>query len=328
MGEGQVTAGVRGGPSSGLPPLFRTLAALVVLDALVGLWLALHTRDGLALFLTPQLPALGVGGLMWGFLPEEPKKRFGVWLDGQLSRRALLWGIIGLGTAAVVASLFFSTVVLHSIDPSATVVVQAVRGTRERPDTIQLREAAAIRLNRLTSPQYHHVMTPPFGRQLWFYTGTHVSTRDWTLRPWLPLVLQYPDDFEPMVTVAVLPDESVLPRLSRRDAVLRVSDPVTEELLAAATLDRHSFLIAFGDPLGMDDDVRARWRRWLEALSQDTGFVNPMMARWAAATPIPAARPLRVGETLLWEVVDGAAKVLHRDTLALKHAVQDLHLVF
>lgn len=314
--------------SPALPPLFRTLAALIVVDALVGLWLGLHTRDGLALFLTPQLPALGVGGLFWGFLPEGPKAGFGAWLERQLSRRGLLWGIIALGSGAVLASLFFSTVVLHSIDPGTTVVVQAVRGTRERPDTARLRQARAIRLNRLTSPQYYHVITPPFGTRLWFYTGTYVGARDWTLRPWLPLVLQYPDDFEPMVTIAVLPAESVLPRISQRNIMLRVSDAVTGELVAADTLDRHAFLVAFGAPLGIGEDVRARWRSSLEGLSPDTAFVNPMMLQWATPTPIGAVRPLRIGETLLWEVIDAQARVLRRDTLTLNHAVHDLHLVF
>jgi hypothetical protein len=315
-------------PAPTLPPLFRTLAALLIVDGLLGLWLALHTRDGIALFLTPQLPILGVGGLFWGFLPEESKKQFGAWLEAQLARRTLLWGILALGVSGMLVSLFVSTVVLHSVDPSATELVKLVRGSRERPDTQQLRKAHVIRLNKLTSPQYHHAMTLPFGRQLWLYTRTHVSTNDWTLRPWFPLVFQYPDDFEPMVTVAVLPADSILPRLSQRNIVFRLADAVTGEPLAADTLERRSLLIAFGQALAIDEEVQTRWRDSLKTVKPDTGFVNPMMRRWVTSTKTAAARPLRIGETIQWEVADRSGRVLRRDTLRLNYALQDLHLAF
>lgn len=308
-----------------LPPELRALVVLVLLDLLTGVWLGLHTKGVLSVFLAPQIPAVGAGALFWGFLPDEPKAAFGRWLAWRLGQRGVFWTAVSLGGAGLIATGFLSTVVVDSVDPGISTPLHVLRGTWRRPDTAG---AAVLRLNRLTSPQYHRLAIWPTGSPVWLHTATHITARDRAVRPWIPLRLQYPDDFEPMVTVAVLPVDKVRPKLSRGDTRLRVTAE-DSSVLADTALSESAFLLGYAERSGPDEQARARWRAWLLAVNPDTAeFVNPLLEFWSGTRWIPATRPLRLGERLAWEVRGAAGGVLASGTLDLDDVVTDLHLVF
>ena len=60
-----------------------------------------------------------------------------------------------------------------------------------------------IRLSRLTSSRSELLWIRPTGQRVWLYSPTHVLFRDTSLVPWIPVHLQYPQDFRSMAAVAV-----------------------------------------------------------------------------------------------------------------------------
>jgi hypothetical protein len=301
-----------------LPPEVRAVGAILAVDFLVGIWLALHTSGAITAYLAPQLPVVGLGGLAWGFLPDAPKKTFGAWLATRLAAPVVLGIVLMFGAAALCASMFVSTVIIASVEAGTSTTLHVLRGTPACVDAETARNSKELRLNRLTTPQRTHLSISPLGTRVWLYTSTHVSIRSPKVLPWIPVRLQYPDDFEQMVTIEVLPDDSTLAMLSHDDIrlSLRASDG-SGALIAEDTLHEGSARIAFTEPAPIGHDTLARWQALLEAIQPDPDFVKPMLAAWQRTTWIAACYPLRVGQEFLYEVHSVSGKSLVKGWLKL-----------
>ena len=160
-----------------------------------------------------------------------------------------------------------------------------------------LAAAESFRLNRLTTPVYRTMGILPVGRSVWLYTPTRVLFRNISLVPWRPTAVQYPDDFVPMVTIAVLPADSILTLL--QDGGVRLllldGDPRGDTLATTSLLD-HGYLIAFADVARPTAEVIARWRETLTPANAD--FI---LKRWRSADSVRARRPLRLGDVVYWQ---------------------------
>src|SRR5207237_362701 len=151
--------------TAGTPPELRGLAALILVDAAVGAWLTLNAPGALPIYLSGHVPALGIGGIIWNFLPDRPKKFFGSWLARQLAKPGFLRTILGIGSVALLASGIFSTVTVRSADPQGITDLHAVYGSFYAPDTAVQREGPTRRLSRLATQARWFFMAGPTGKQ-------------------------------------------------------------------------------------------------------------------------------------------------------------------
>ncbi len=309
-------------PGSSVPQELRSLGALLLVDGLLGIWLRLHTPGAFSLYSAAHVPLVGIGGLAWGFLPDDSKKSLGLLVQQALRVRAVTAIVLVVGVLLLIASLFLSSVVITTVDPASATTVTIVAGRQESPNMAALTATESVRLNRLTTPVYRTMGILPVGRSIWLYTPTRVLFRNLTLVPWRPSAVQYPDDFVPMVTIAVLPADSVLTLLQDGEVRLLLFDgePRGDTLATAKLLD-HGYLIAFAEVVRPTAEVIARWRETLTPAHADF-----MLKRWRSADSVRARRPLRVGDVVYWQARSSTGTVLWSGKLTLKHDVEDLYV--
>lgn len=300
---------------------------LIVVDVLVGIWLTLHTRGALSSYLAPQLPAIGFGALCWGFLPDSPKKAFGEWLVRVLVAAPVYRTIIAAGSVALLGSLFVSTVIVESVDPAVSTRIHIARGTPGTGASDQLETPGERRLNRLTTPLREHFAILPLGEQVWAFSPTHVTTASQRLMPWRPVVLQYPDDFEPMAAVEVLPSDPSLDKLSRGNLRLQLkTEDAGGSVLAEGVLLEGSTRIAFTEPAPLADQTIARWKSNLERVEKSPEYVRPMLDAWRVTHWMATRRPLRLNDRLYYEVSAPSGTILSKGQLTLNDVVTTLDL--
>ena len=322
------TTGATGGTRAVPPPEFRTFAALLLLIVMVGAWLSLHTELAPAAILPPLL---GIATAGWAVLPASTKEYLRTQLAERLRKPAVFRAVLLLVALALVGSGFYSSVFLRTSDPEVSTTVSVVRGSQLHPDPAALKEATQVRLNRVTTPTHRRFWISPLGTRVWLYSPVHVSLKDYTMWPWLPAKLVYPDDFARMVTVAILPDPDLMPDLVHRDMTLVVREQSAEGgLLGADTLDQNGFLLSFTDPGSPTSADTARWHGWLTQNRPGAGdkAVARILGLWHATKWIRAVRSLVRGDVVYWEVRAGADSVAGRGTLVLADVVTDLHVAF
>src|SRR5512143_2000466 len=153
MPRPSMTADVtRSAPATRLPPEFRALVAICSLDFLVGCWLALQHEATISLGYLAQLPALGLGALLWGFLPATDKEGVGSWLAQLLARPWALRVCFVVALLLGVVSLFRSSIVIAAVAPDTALTIDLVDGDQAHPDASALAHARHLRLNLLTTP--------------------------------------------------------------------------------------------------------------------------------------------------------------------------------
>ncbi len=311
-----------------LPAEIRALGAILLLDLLLGLWLAVHTRGAITAFLAPQVPVMGLGALCWGFLPDEPKKAFGQWLSRWLATPFVYSSVIVIGACGFVASLFISTVIIESVDPSISTSLYLVRGDeREAIDKKNDPRVEILRLNRLTTPQRSHLLMTPLGQQVWVYSSTRVSAATPRVLPWIPTQLQYPDDFEPLVAIDLLPNINLIPKLYHGDVKFRLwNEENGQRIIAEGNLHEGSTRVAFTRPSAISPETIGRWRSSLEETSRDPTFVGPMLATWENWEWLEARYPLRINDELYYELRDGSDESILAGKLTLTDVVTLLDL--
>lgn len=318
-----------------LPLEIRALGLLLALDALGGIWLALHDPGALSAYLAPQLPAVGIGGLAWGFLPKRPKDAFGEWLAGILAKPAFLWSVLVLGGIGLALSGLTSTLSIRSVDPQGSAQVRFVEGMRESPpDSAALSGADTKRLNRVTTPIHWFHFGSPLGKTMWVHTANLVSGNK-HVRPWVPTSLDYPDDFEEMVTIAVLPEEQTLEKLAADTATfsLFALSGTDSTPIARGILGEHGTFLAFTSPPVPAAAVVDRWQKILiERNPNDPNTVPLTLKEWLAAdTPdrwIRTVRPLVVGQIVSWSITSKAQTGLASGRMTLNDHVSDLFVSF
>lgn len=300
--------GLPGNGRTQLPREFEGLAFLLALDLALGVWLQLHSDWAPSLFLA-HLPLVGFAGLFLMFFPDASKDRFGAWLASIAASARFRLVVAWLLAITLVLGSARSSVVIDAVDPDASATMQLVTAAQE--GDLRATPASPLRINRLTTPVHHQLWIWPFGRKVWLYTPIMVS-RVVRALPWRPASVEYPDDFDSMVTVRVLPTSRLLNRVGTHDVriVFRDRDSVGP-VVATAALDTVGFAIAFTSPAPVSEAHTARWRVWLvgqhamsgEPLDENVQSGMALLLRlWSHSRWIRAAHPLRFGDAIYWEV--------------------------
>jgi hypothetical protein len=327
-----VTSGA--GASVQLTPALRALALILVIDLAIGLWLKLHDPDNLALFFLVNAPVIGIGSALWGLFPKAEQESASNWLSHRLGSPTTIRLLLVLSAVLLLVSLFFSSIEINLVDPGTAASVMVVRGSQDRPDSVAVRAADTIRLNRLTTPARSVVRVNPLGSKLWLYSATLTSYHDLRLWPWVPARFQYPDDFVPLAAIAVLPWDTLAMRL--RDSLwltLRQGSRIGP-VLSRALLDRPGFTVGYFAPARPSPLVLQRWSDSLLSVisSPDTArrraYVEDQVGRWARGRWVVASRPIRVGEDVFWDVRGKSNSVHAEGKFRVTDAISDLHLRF
>jgi hypothetical protein len=318
-------------PRPGMPHALRAIVVLLLLDLFIGIWMRLHAERWLAFFLT-HLPVLGLAGILWGFTPDESKQ----WLE-QRMRRALESRWTWVASSVLVLALLAVGAVYTSVhveleDPAVRTPVRLVRGERTRRDTAAVRTASAEPLNRLTSPVTFSVWLPPTGRRMWVYAGTLASASKRVMPLW-PTRVRYPDDFDTLATLAVLPAPSMLLYTSDTAAppTLTIREAGTAIELARAPLKgMRAVMIGFPEIASSDSAARALWREPLRAFfageAASETEVESTLAMWLGAHRETSSRPLILNEVLRWEVHLADGRLLKSDTTRVTRAISHVFL--
>jgi hypothetical protein len=314
------------------PSPLRGLALLLIVDIGIGLWLKLHKPSALPLFVVVNAPTVGVTGFFWPLLPKEAKDRLGAAFAAMLSAPISTRILLSLGGTLFLLSLFFASVTVELPDSSTASTIHIVRGTQSLPDAQAMATGDSFRINRLNAPRSEVLRIAPWGQRVWIYTPTHVLFRDTTLLPWLPVRVQYPADFAPMASVAVLPGPEIMARLRRRDLRLQLRESENGPVLATEVLDTSGAMIGFLRPGPIASEDSARWHRRLDPTGDPANqeFLALMLQRWLRASWIPASRPLRQGDTLAWDIRSetDTSRSVARGRVVLNGSLADLYLKF
>lgn len=323
-----------------LSRLRYSVAALIVVDLIVGTWIYLHAPEALPTFSLTNFAVLGVSGVMQLLPPEERealKRRSIEWMRRRLSaarapsRLALLVGVL-LAVAA------FSSSVRVRGSAGATAELRVVDGSESNPNAAAMRAADTMRLAQAGGEVVARRRIWPLGQSVWAYTGSHVSRGDRTALPWRPVRWTYPDDFDEQVTLFVLPMTSAVGTLNIQKPEFVLRDLAHREILRSA-LTGNGARVQFSDR-GVDLDAlagawTARYRDKLvpadsfalgadsilvigllapndtmrrnEALKrhddavQSLGVIPDRVKAWRSAIQVKPARPLHLGEKVRYE---------------------------
>lgn len=324
-----------------VPMEVRVIAVILAIEVVIAMWMRLHAEEWLALFLT-HLPALGLAGLAWGVVPDDSKARVRARVRRILGVSSVWWTLIGVLVALVITSCFVSSVHVASVDPDVRTRVRLVSGERRLGDSAQLRVAESQPLNRLTTPiTFRTWFRQPFGARMWV-VGGHLATVSRHVYPWRPTMLQFPDDFDTLATLAILPTtrisaygrERAWPEFTLRDA----SD--TTIMLLRDSITPSGLLIGFPDVALPDSATRAAWNDTARAFARADMTPNAGVeeqkiadadakstsARWAQAPSRRSERPLILGDSLFWELTSRDGKSRTSGKLRVTHATTELFL--
>jgi hypothetical protein len=322
------------GPPVQLTPALRALGLILVVDVAIGLWLKLHDPDNLALFFLVNAPVIGIGSALWGLFPKTEQETASNWVGARLSSPTMRRVLLVLSAGLLLASLFFSSIEIDLVDPGAAASVMVVRGSQDHPDSVAVRTADTIRLNRLTTPAHAVVRVSPLGSRLWLHSATHTSFQDLHLWPWVPARFQYPDDFVPLAAISVLPGDTLTMRLGDSLWLTLHQGSRIGPVYGRALLKPSGFTVGFFEPSRPPPAVLQRWSDSLLAvtIAPDTArrrrYVDGQVRLWAKGAWVAASHPIRVGEDVFWEVRDPSDSLHAEGKLRVTDAISDLHLRF
>jgi hypothetical protein len=228
------------------------------------------------------------------------------------------------------------------VDPGVRTRLRVVEGGRTIADSARFAAAATAPLNRLTTPIAFRVWLPPTGRRVWVH-GPGLATASRLVLPWIPTTFQYPDEFDSLATVAVVPAPAMLRLIAdpRTRPVLTVRDGVdTAAVLARAPLAAlHAVLVGFPEPATPDTATLGRWAERLRVLFTDTTAtldsaamaareqdVAGTLRQWTAVERRRSVRPLVVGDLLRWELRRPDGTLLRSDTTRVTRAITTIVL--
>ena len=324
------------------PPLLRELVALpalIALDLVVGVWVALNARGALE-WLTANAAIGGVIALLWKMLPSQTTERARYDFARILSSRK-----VALSLAAACIVFLISTAFVSTVHVSADLSGAGRTASQLFPTTIHLHEPTDDNLDRPTDAEPNtlvidslrlatlndelsaFVPISPFGRRVFLEASPQHRTRDVRLFPWVPRRVVYPADFE-APTLSVLPLGSLLTDILSLPKVIvyrqRASDSVMVGQATLRSMGAMQFSIA--SPPLPDSATRTRWVRAVQSrIGVDEAAANEMVAAWMERRWVRTREPLAVGDRLRVVVISGD-RTLSSDTLTLTASATDVYL--
>lgn len=306
-------------PSVGLPLEVRAVAVLLALEVVAGIWFALNWPPGMSLFLS-QIPAIGAAGVVWGFLPDAPKKEFGEWFGAQLRRRRVWITTVVLLATTLLTSCFVNTVAVTGAPDSPT-WIYLHSGQALRASAPELPIVDSLRLRRGAEHGYFWIWTSPLGRRVWLHSRSHLTPDERIARPWAPTSITYPDDFESPVVLAALPGtEAVEEITSPRPWRVVVLDVADGDTLAVDTLNSPGAALFAFIKTGTPPDSVAKWSG--EAARLRGGADTVLLHLWSdSARSRYTRRPLRGSERVKIIAVDSLGKSVSTREVTLNNGL-------
>jgi len=304
------------GSTVALPVEVRVIGALLAFEIAAGLWFALNWPPGMSVFLS-QIPAFGAVGMLWGFLPREPKDAFSSWFGARL-RRPVVWiSMTALFATMLGASCFVNTVVVSGA-PNDPTWIHRHDGRAARSSTAGLAPADSQRLRRGTGPLYFWVWTSPVGRRVWLRSSTQLTPDELVVLPWRPTALEYPDSFESPAVLLALPGKQVLAELGSptpmRMLVLEADGGDT--LAVSPVTNAGAISFSFLDAAALSDADTATWRAAADSLTG--GFDQDLLSFWKLqARGQRTTRALRADERVQVVVLDPNGKSVWKREVTL-----------
>jgi hypothetical protein len=309
-------------PPRSLPLEVRAVGVLLALEIAAGFWFSLNWPPGMSVFLS-QLPAFGAVGVVWGFLPHEPKDAFGAWFAERLRRPTVWITTTALLVLAIVASCFVNTVAVVGAPDDPTWIYRHT-GLPEVAlnDTVPvaISDADRKRLRRGTDALYFWTMTSPVGRSVWMSSPSRLTPDAVRVLPWRPTTLRYPDDFETPVVLAALPGSKALLEVKSPTPLrLLIVEAGTGDTLALTKIDAAGAMLFAFLPSSLPDSVPVTWQR--EAARFDSSTAQQVMQLWKTqAGARTVRRPLRVNERLRVSALDVSGNVVWTEEAILRGA--------
>lgn len=306
-------------PSVTLPLEVRAVAVLLALEVGAGIWFAMNWPPGMSLFLS-QIPAIGAAGVVWGFLPDTPKKAFGEWLAEKL-RQPIVWmTTAALFMSALGASCFVNTVSVSGA-PTNPTWIHLQTGQAVRPGAGDVAPSDSQRLRRGTERLFFWVLTSPLGRRVWLHSSSHLTPDELTVLPWRPTTVEYPDEFEAPTVVAALPGSEAIEEItSPKPWRVVLLDAVAGDTLAVDTLRSPGAILFAFLRTGAPPDSVSRWRA--EADKLHGGPDTVLLRMWSdSARSRFTRRPLRANERVRIVAVDSLGKGMSTKEVTLTNGL-------
>lgn len=310
-------------PRPKLPRVFKTLGWFLAFDFLVAYWLAIHKDKALEL-LVSLIPLAGIAGLSWSFFSKPRKEEFAEWLEAWLGARLAPWVAALLFVAGVAITNTRAGVTVTAVEGSVATQLRLTRGTALDAQTLAAADTA--RLNAITSPVSFIRRMGPKGDEAWLVSDDLISRQVVRLRPWRPLDLLYPTDFDSLVTISLLPGGWMFNLGLSGASMVLLGGRDAHDTLVAFTMDSSTTsyqLHAFAprDPVPMDS---TGWGDLLLAAEEDD---STLAERWGRHVGrLTTRRPVRQGERVTWTVHIGSVTQSRR--VVLNHAHENLYLAF
>jgi hypothetical protein len=257
----------------------RALWPLLLLVALVVGWTELQFASALSAISASAVVAVVAGILKW--LPEKTESSAKLSLANSLKSHTLarrLWktsavfalGTLLLGSVRVSVGEHAGRTRIYKIDASGASAAKDVSASAQVLDGKNSTKSFLVGL--------------PFGRAARFASTNNdvsVVVKSW---PWFVPTLSYPDDFQPLPEVAVLPSPNFRLMIGRGKwlRLLVLTDGAPPELLAEDTLKAYeSRMVVFDSARIANDTLVARWSPLAkDSLQLDSSLVAPVVDEW------------------------------------------------
>jgi len=242
----------------------------------------------------------------------------------------------------VAGGLWVGTLMLGA----ASLFVSSVHVNAEKPQPVWLywmeetadasgspRKVDSIFLDRVT-PHGGLIMPRAMSRRGWFLSSTYLRSEPIDLGPWSGPTLAYPERFDTVVTVALLP----VPRLlgfigDGRPLRVRVRNDQGTLIAEDSLVDRHrmpSLLLSVVEAPRPDDAMGARWRQRLASQARTPADADRAQAflDWSLEYKwVRARQPLAQGQKLVVQVVSADGRTVVDQSVPIKHRYTDAILL-
>ena len=257
----------------------RALWPLLLLVALVIGWTELQFASTLTAIGASAVVAVVAGALKW--LPASTESSAKLSLANSLKSHTLarqfwktsavfLLGTLLLGTVRVSVEEHAARTRIYRIDPTGESSAKDASASAQILDGKNATKSYLVGL--------------PFGRAARFASTNNDVSRVVKSWPWFVPTLSYPDDFQPLPELAVLPSPNLRLMIGRGKwlRLLVLSDGAAPDVLAEDTLTAYeSRIVVFDSARIGNDSLTARWRPIAaDSLQLDTALVTPVVDEW------------------------------------------------
>jgi hypothetical protein len=289
----------------GWPAALPSIVALLLVDVLASVWIYLNAPSWRPLLSFGNVFIVGLSTIV-GLLPKADTERLGKWVQDTtvrvLSSRRTRISLIVFTILLLPFSAFRVALLLQG-DGSTSATIHVIEGAQSRAPK-HIVDLATLAVGRAKPSAEMRRFASPIGTPIWGYTATHATKRDGVLTPWRPVHWTYPEDFDEMVTLYVLPTTSVdvSVRLDTPRVVVKDADSMELFDIPLETKGIKASFVPNAAPI----DAQALARTWMDAYMRldprDSATAASRVRLWMKATLAIPRRPLHLHERIFYEI--------------------------